>query len=155
MVLLFENFHMSDSMLDPSAVKMKNKRPGSPGPQWGQASSFSVDMHTPLCLQDLCLKVGECPYLLRQYWVPKVLMKRQELWFCFSCWLMLPPSSPGGLGVAMEYFLHSAGCGHKGTDRGRAKRPESTGLAQLAAVAPYPTSFCCPGSWEKFGFGGD
>lgn len=50
MVLLFENFHMSDSMLDPSTVKMKNKRPGSPGPQWGQASSFSVDMHTPMPL---------------------------------------------------------------------------------------------------------
>lgn len=50
MVLLFENFHMSDSMLDPSTVKMKNKRTGNPGPQWGQASSFSVDMYTPMPL---------------------------------------------------------------------------------------------------------
>lgn len=67
----------------------------------------------------------------------------------------------------MGHFLHLAGGGHKGphlhtqgsgTDW-RSERPESTGLAQLAAAVssrPSPTPlFCCLGSWEKFGFGGD
>lgn len=59
----------------------------------------------------------------------------------------------------MGYFLHSAGCGHKGTDRGRAKRPESTGLAQLAAVAPYPHFILLPGQlgevWVWWGLAGE
>lgn len=143
MVLLFENFHMSDSMLDPSTVKMKNKRPGNPGPQWGQASSFSVDMYTPMPLSTQAVLGTQS------------VDEKAGTLILFLLLVDAASKLPRRTGVAMGYFLHSAGCGHKGTDRGRAKRPESTGLAQLAAVAPYPTSFCCPGSWEKFGFGGD